>query len=110
MDNARAQYIACLRHLTFVYSLSLIYLFLSHITMPPKPTEAKKEKAIWNEQEMATLIEFLRQETNRTGNTSYTSASFNSVANHIKNYCTTGPVKTGKQCKTKWGTVSTRSF
>lgn len=110
MDNARAQYIARLRHLAFVYSFSLVYLFLFHITMPPKSTKAKKEKAVWNDQETAALIEFLHQETNRTGNSSYTGASFNAVADHIRNYCTMGPAKTGKQCKTKWATVSTRSF
>lgn len=42
-----------------MYSFSLVYLFLFHITMPPKSIDAKKEKAVWNDQETATLIEFL---------------------------------------------------
>jgi hypothetical protein len=110
MDGTMQQslHISRLRHLAFVYSLTLVYLFLVQITMPPELAGLKREKAIWNEQETAALISFLRTEAGRTGSTRFSATSFNAAAEVIRSHHTTGPSKTAKHrdCKTKWKAVS----
>lgn len=66
-------------------------------------------KAIWNENEITSLIAYLhdhKSETEGTGN--FKDPIWNGAAEHIASLLTRGPTKTSKMCYTKW--VSVCSF
>ena len=64
------------------------------------------EKAVWNEKEVDSLIDYLFEHRSEVGDTGgFKGATFNAAAAHIAPHLTHGPAKTGKMCKTKWGSV-----
>jgi hypothetical protein len=65
------------------------------------------EKAHWNTQEEAALIDYLLQHKAEAGDGgNFKSSGYNAAATHIAPLLTQGPVKTGKMCKMKWALVS----
>jgi hypothetical protein len=68
--------------------------------------QQEKEKANWNEAEMAAFLAYLLDHKSEIGDSgSFKASTYNAVAGHISHLLTLDPVKTGKMCKTKWQTV-----
>ena len=62
--------------------------------------------AQWNEEETKALLTYLAEHKSEIGDGGmYKMVTFNAVASEIAKYHTSGPVKTGKMCKTKWRAV-----
>ena len=63
----------------------------------------------WNKEETKVLLTYLVEHKSEIGDGGmYKMVTFNAVASEITKYYTSGPVKTGKKCKTKWRTVITQ--
>ncbi|KAF8803320.1 hypothetical protein BYT27DRAFT_7110277, partial [Phlegmacium glaucopus] len=66
------------------------------------------DKAQWNDQEVSALLDFLLEKKSEIGDAGmFKMGTFNAAAAHITGYCTSGPAKTGKMCKTKWRALKT---
>ena len=66
------------------------------------------EKAQWNEEEMAGLVDYLYEHRLEIGNAGmFKSPTYTAAAEHIAPCCTAGTVKTctGQMCKMKWQAV-----
>ena len=70
---------------------------------------AATEKAYWNDAEVDALLAFLSDHCAEGGDSgSFKMGTFNAASQSIAALKTTGPLKTGKMCKTKW--ISVRSI
>ena len=64
-------------------------------------------KAHWNDKETEALLDHLiENKTLGQGNGSFKDQVYTSAAEAISSLLSSGPVKTSKNCKTKWTTVS----
>jgi hypothetical protein len=67
---------------------------------------APSDKAQWNEVETTALVDFLLEHKSEIGDAGmYKMTTFNAAAVRIAPHHTSGPMKTGKMCKTKWRAV-----
>ena len=67
---------------------------------------SNQEKASWNDNETQALIDYLWEHRAECGDGgSFKDVAFNAIPNHIAHLLTLGPVKTAKQCKTKYNGV-----
>ena len=71
-------------------------------TVPSSTTD----KAHWNENETTALVDFLLEHKSEMGQGAmFKLGTFNAAADHIKIHRTSGPIKTGTMCRTKWRAV-----
>ena len=62
--------------------------------------------AQWNKNETAALLTYLEEHKSEIGDGGmFKMGTFNAAASEIAKYHTSGPVKTGDKCKTKWRSV-----
>jgi hypothetical protein len=65
-----------------------------------------QDKAVWNDTEVAALVEFLWAHRAQVEGGNFKDLHFNAAADHIVSEWSSGPVKSAKHCKTKWQSVS----
>lgn len=71
-------------------------------------TSLHQEKASWNDEETQALMDYLWEHRAESGDGgTFKDTVFNAIPSHIAHLLTSGPVKTAKQCKTKYNGVST---
>jgi hypothetical protein len=90
----------CALAVTVIYT-QLIVLLMATLVL--------QEKAIWNEAEMAALVEYLWEHKSE-GDGSFKDVTMRAAAKYIADKHTAGPIKVLKHCKTKWTTVSHPPF
>jgi hypothetical protein len=67
----------------------------------------EKEKARWNDDETAKLVEYLWEHRAEGGDGgTFKNPTFHAAAQYIAEYRTSGPIKTVKNLQTKWSAVS----
>jgi hypothetical protein len=87
-------------------SLTLTTLCAQVATALMATTPLASDKAQWNEGETTALVDFLLEHKSEMGEAGmYKMGTFNAAASHIAVHHTSGPIKTGKMCKTKWRAV-----
>jgi hypothetical protein len=90
---------------------SLTALGAQFVTSFLMATSLHQEKASWNENETQALVDFLWEHRAESGDGgTFKDVVFNAIAGNITHLLTSGPVKTAKQCKTKYNSVSTMLF
>ena len=81
---------------------------ITTIVMATAPT-TRGPTAQWNEAETKVLMAYLLEHKSEIGKGGmFKMGTFNAAATKITKHHTSGPVKTGKMCKTKWRTVITQ--
>ena len=74
--------------------------------MSVEPSYPGGTKAHWNDKETEALLDHLiEKKTLGQGNGNFKDQVFTSAAEAISSLLSSGPVKTSKNCKTKWTTV-----
>src|SRR6202044_789545 len=69
-------------------------------------TPTAPDKAQWNENETIALVDFLLEHKSEIGDAGmFKMGTFNAAAGHIAVHHTSGPMKNGKMCRTKWRAV-----
>jgi hypothetical protein len=92
--------------LTTALALTALCTQLTTIMALPS-VYVKKEKAKWNDQETAELVQYLWEHRAEGGDGStFKASTIKAAAEHIAPYRTSGPVKTTKNLQTKWTAVS----
>lgn len=68
--------------------------------------ENPKNSAIWNDNETSALVDYLLKHKSEMGDAgAFKPATWNAAAADIAKHHTLGPMKTGKMCKGKYGSV-----
>ena len=68
---------------------------------------SQQEKASWNDEETQALVDYLWEHRAESGDGgTFKDAVFNTIPARIAHLLSSGPVKTTKQCKTKYNGVS----
>ena len=71
---------------------------------------SQQDKASWNDEETQALVDHLWENRGNDGDGSFKEAVWNGAPAHIAHLLTSGPIKTVKQCKTKYINVSTNLY
>ena len=83
-------------------TLTTLWAQLATVVMVTAPAD----KAQWNDQETKAFVDYLLEHKSEIGDAgSFKMGTFNATAEHISVHHTTGPIKTGKMCQTKWRAV-----
>ena len=100
MDDSFLERRKLLNSVLAVTAVSTQFVTILLATMPPEP------KAVWNDAEIGKLVDFLLEHRAEGEGGNFKDPSFKAAAAHIASELTSGPSKTLKHCKTKWGAVS----
>ena len=94
------------RHLwASAFTLTSLCAQIATAVMATAPT-TRGPTAQWNKEETKVLLTYLAEHKSEIGDGGmYKMVTFNAVASEIAKHYTSGPVKTGKMCKTKWRVV-----
>ena len=89
-------------------TLTSLYAQITTVVMATAPT-TRGPMAQWNKAETKALMAYFLQHKSEIGEGGmFKMGTFNAAATEITKHHTSGPVKTGKKCKTKWQTVITQ--
>jgi hypothetical protein len=87
-------------------AIALTALCAQLTTIMALPTD-KEPRVSWNEEETTQFLQYLLDHRAEGGDGgSFKAPTFNAAARHIASYRTSGPVKVGRNMKTKWNGVS----
>jgi hypothetical protein len=82
--------------------------FVTSLLMANTSLTLPVEKASWNDEETQALVDYLWEHRAESGDGgTFKDAVFNAIPGNIAHLLTSGPVKTAKQCKTKYNGVGT---